>query len=370
MKISIVLSSPFAKEIMRKDHVYAPGPLADLLIEGLQNRGHDVTLFAPFKSRFSVPSISEPIHFLEAQLSKYKMSVDEFAKEKSTVFWRIYDLIQSQLANVAFQESEKKKSDILHFYCQYSFVPYYLARYSSIPTLFTLHDPVPAADPTKWNRPHLFFPKANYVTVSKDQQKSNRSLNYVAAIHNCVDLKLFSFSAKKEGYLGWIGRPVEEKGPDIAIRVAQAAGRKMKMAAAKPLKSEEPFWNGKIVPAMKENNVDFLGHIGGKKRTDFFKKASGVLFPVAAREAFGLVMIEAMACGTPVIAFDKSAVREIIVHGKTGFIVKNEREMVAAVKKLHTINPADCRAHVEKNFSADAMVEKYEALYKKLAKKR
>jgi glycosyltransferase involved in cell wall biosynthesis len=367
MKISIVLPSVYGKASIQKKFAYAPGPLADLLVKGLIRRGHDVTFFVPKGSPFSFPTINESHPILETELQQRKMSVDTLMREYPANFTRINQVIQNDLINQAFAQAKKRKTDLIHFFCQQNYPAFYLAEAYKIPTLFTLHDPIPKiTDSGSWARPGIFFPKMNFVTVSKNQQKSNAQLHYVGAIHNAIDTKKYELGHSKEDYLAWIGRPTPYKGPDIAVRVAHKAGRILKLAGPRPFPSQMAFWKKTISPSIQKKRAFFLGYLQGKEKNQFLKKAAALLFPITWNEPFGIVMIEAMACGTPVIAFDQGAVREVIVHGKTGFIVKKEREMVAAVKRIGTINPQDCRDHVEKKFSPEKMVSDYEKIYQKV----
>lgn len=369
MNISIVLPSLYGKEIIQKNFAYAPGPLADLLVRQLRKRGHKVTVFAPSGTRLPTPDVSEPIPFFEQELKRKKISAETYIHDYAVMFFRISEIIQLQLIHEAFQQAKRRKTDIIHFYCQQNYPAFYFAKLFSTPTLFTLHDPIPRkSDPKAWNRPGAFFPEMNFVTVSKNQQKSNNQLHYVGAVHNSVDISQYEFSDMKEPYLAWMARPSEYKGPDIAVRVGKATKMLVKLAGPKPLKSQMPFWKKNIEPSIKTKKAEFLGYIQGKQKNTFLKKASALLFPITWDEPFGMAMIEAMACGTPVIAFDSGAVREIINNGQTGFIVKNEQEMIAAIKKLHLIKPENCRRHVQENFSPEKMASAYEKIYKKLVR--
>jgi len=217
-----------------------------------------------------------------------------------------------------------------------------------------------------WNRSVEYCPwknEAHYVSISNSQRKGMPNLNYAGTVYNGLEIEKFEFKKKQGDYLAFLGRYSHEKGADLAVTVAAESREKLKMAGT--------VWGGgfydeKIKPYLKKNKREDLGFLNGKKVSDFLGNAKALLFPIRWEEPFGLVMIEAMACGTPVIAFNKGSAPEIVKHEKTGFIVENEREMIKAIKKIDKIDRADCRKYVEENFTIDKMVEGYERIYEEI----
>jgi len=156
-----------------------------------------------------------------------------------------------------------------------------------------------------------------------------------------------------------------EKGPIHAIEVAKRSGMKLVMAA-KVDSTDQKFYQGEVNPLIDGRQIKFIGEVDHVGKNRLLKNAAALLVPIQWEEPFGLYMIEAMACGTPVIAFDRGAVREIVVDGRTGFICKNISEMTEAVKRIGEIDRGDCRKHIEKNFTVQRMVDGYERVFKKL----
>jgi glycosyltransferase involved in cell wall biosynthesis len=169
----------------------------------------------------------------------------------------------------------------------------------------------------------------------------------------------------KGRYLAFLGRICPEKGVDRAIEIAIRANMPLKIAA-KIDKADREYYESQIKPLLKHPLIEFIGEIGNAEKNDFLGNAAAVLFPVAWPEPFGLVMIEAMACGTPVIAFPCGSVPEVIVDGVSGYLVSDVEEAVAAVHRLDWIDRADCRYHFERNFTDARMAEDYLALYRQM----
>jgi glycosyltransferase involved in cell wall biosynthesis len=177
---------------------------------------------------------------------------------------------------------------------------------------------------------------------------------------------LYRFQPSSEGYLAFLGRISPEKRPDRAIAIARRVGRTLKIAA-KVDAADKIYFEGKIEPLLHDPLIEFIGEIGDCRKSAFLGGAEALLFPIDWPEPFGLVMIEAMACGTPVIAYACGSVSEVIEDGLTGFIVRNEDEAVAAVARLPTLSRMAIRRRFEERFSATAMARRYLALYDRRA---
>jgi glycosyltransferase involved in cell wall biosynthesis len=213
------------------------------------------------------------------------------------------------------------------------------------------------------------FKKANYVSISKNQRKPMPNLNFTGNVYNGIEVNKFPFSEKVGNYLAFLGRMSPEKGPLQAIEVAKMAGLKLKMAAKVDVVDKD-FFEGIIKPLIDNKQIEFIGEIGHKEKAEFLNNALALLAPIQWEEPFGLYFIEAMACGTPVISFNRGSVPEIIENGKTGFIVNSTKEMASAIKDLDKINRIDCRKHVEGHFTVEKMAEGYINVYKKILGKK
>jgi glycosyltransferase involved in cell wall biosynthesis len=220
-----------------------------------------------------------------------------------------------------------------------------------------------------WNKSIEYCPwknKAHYASISNNQRKGMPDLNYAGTVYNGMEIEKFKFKKEQGNYLAFLGRYSSEKGADIAVAVASQSKEKLKMAGTI---WGNGFYDQKIKPYLEKNKVEDLGFLNGKDVSDLLRNAKALLFPIRWEEPFGLVMIEAMACGTPVIAFNKGSIPEIVQHNKTGFVVENEKEMLEEIKNINKINRADCREYVEENFTVEKMVEGYEKVYEKIIEK-
>jgi glycosyltransferase involved in cell wall biosynthesis len=203
------------------------------------------------------------------------------------------------------------------------------------------------------------FKKPNLITISNSQRKNFPKINYLAMVYNGVDLKEFPFSEKAKDYFIFMAAIGEHKNPKDAILAAKKSGGKLILAGGKV---REPYFSKEIKPRLDGKIIKYVGEVSGKERTTLLRNAKALLFPIRWQEPFGLVMIEAMACGTPVIAYPNGAVPEIVKDGETGFIVKNANGMEKAIKKIELIDRRKCRERVAKFFTVEKMVEKYEKI--------
>jgi len=186
--------------------------------------------------------------------------------------------------------------------------------------------------------------------------------NWQGTVYNGLPLDLYQHHDKTEDYLAFLGRASPEKGIDEAINIARQTGRKLKIAAKVDL-VDKHYFAKTIQPLLKQPDVEFVGEINDAQKQDFLGNASALLFPISWPEPFGLVMTEAMACGTPVIAYNRGAVPEVIEHGVSGFIVNTQQEAIHAVGQLDTIDRQQCRRVFEQRFSSQRMTQSYLRLY-------
>lgn len=210
------------------------------------------------------------------------------------------------------------------------------------------------------------FENPNIVSISNSQRKAaGGRVNFLGTAYNGLDLKEFVFNQKPNDYFLFVGAMSEHKSPHLAIKAAKIAGAKLILAGGK---IREPYFTEKILSQVDGNQIKYVGEVKGIERINLFREAKGLLFPVTWLEAFGLVAIEAMACGTPVIAFNAAAMPEIIDNGKDGFLVSNEGEMAEKIKVIDKIDRALCRSKVEEKFTYQKMVDSYLSLFE-IAKK-
>ncbi len=337
--------------------------LVSWLTEELVKRGHQVTLFAPADSKTK---------------AKLKSICPTNINNDKNVVWYFTNYSNW---NVSYVLSEAENFDIIHTHTLPALFTYFTGR----PIIHTLHTPFSEED-EKFRKHYLInkkyakylkyiidsYKKINYVTISKFQQKNFKKCepyyfkNYTH-IYNGIPVEKFILNNQPADYLIFLGYLCTEKGAHIAVRVARKLKRKLILAGE--YYEKEPTYFNKYIKPFLNKDIKYVGPVGFREKNELLKNASACLAPIQWDEPFGLVPVEAQACGTPVIAFKRGAMPEIISHGHTGFVVKTEKEMVEAVKKIDKIERHDCRQWVEKNFTVKRMTDEYEKLYRKLIKK-
>jgi glycosyltransferase involved in cell wall biosynthesis len=256
----------------------------------------------------------------------------------------------SLLESVAEMSSD---FDVIHSHVDW--VPLPLLRRLRTPFLTTLHGRLDLPDlPLTAQR----FPDAPFVSISQSQRAPLPGVNWLATIHHGLPPDLLKLCNGAQGYLAFLGRITPEKGPDIAIRVAHTAGLPLRIAAKVP-RAENRYFNETIKPLIDQNNVEFVGEVNDRQKQLFLGNAAALLFPIDWPEPFGLVMIEAMACGTPVIAWPRGSVPEVVEDGVTGFIVESEAEAVAAIGRIHRLDRRRIRERFDQRFTVRRMAEDY-----------
>jgi glycosyltransferase involved in cell wall biosynthesis len=254
--------------------------------------------------------------------------------------------------------------DLIH--CHLDYIHFPLARRTPTPCLTTLHGRLDIPDLAPI---HETFREQPLVSISNAQRGPLIWANWMGTVHHGMPRHLLTLREGKGGYLAFLGRISPEKGVDEAIRIACRAGMPLKIAA-KLDQVDQLYYEQQIKPMLNYSLVEFIGEIGTEEKSDFLGNAAGLLFPINWPEPFGLVMIEAAACGTPVIAYRCGSVPEIIDEGVTGFIVSNAESAVVAIKRLDEINREDCRRHFERYFSDERMARDYLNIYERLIRKK
>ncbi len=314
--------------------------LSDALIE----LGHDVTLFASAESRTRAtlaPMRGEALRLDPALL-------------KSDVAAHL-----SMLHGLRRRDSE---FDILHFHIDLLHFP--LFADIAARTVTTVHGRLDLKDLAEAYR---CWPEFPLVSISSDQRRPLRFANWADTIHHGMPDALYSFSPRaRGGYLAFLGRISPEKRPDRAIAIAKAAGLPLRIAA-KVDHADTAYFHERIKPLLDDPMIEFIGEIGDAEKSRFLGDAVALLFPIDWPEPFGLVMIEAMACGTPVIAWDRGSVSEIIDNAVTGRVVHSQAEAIAAVAEVAGYDRTRIRDTFERRFSARTMALRYEALYQRQA---
>ena len=339
--------------------VYAPMDIAVEVSEGLVKKGHKVDFFGPEGTKVNVTKIISA--GLKALNQPEGNAITKGPNVGNAEVNKIFNLWDQYLIAKMFAEAEKGNYDLLHIHPADRALPLALSHFK-IPVFYTLHDPI-----YPW-KAEVFsmFASSNqhYVSISDAQRKPAPNLNYAATIYNGIDLDAFPFSESHDDYLLFIGRLQPEKGLAEAVQIARMTGEKL-LIVGPPVTGE--YWDKKVTPYLGDK-IQYLGFMPREKLFKYYQRAKATLVPIQWEEPFGLILTESMACGTPVIAFEKGSVPEIVIDGKTGFIIKdnNLEAMAGAVKKIGEINRTDCRKHVEQNFSIQKMVDGYEKVFLKI----
>ncbi|HEX7082304.1 MAG TPA: glycosyltransferase family 4 protein [Gammaproteobacteria bacterium] len=308
------------------------------LTDELVRQGHDVTLFSSGDSR----TLARHVPIGRAATRLDPTCVDPLARH--------IVLLEKVFARIA-------QFEVVHFHVDYLHFP--LSRRYRAPNLTTLHGRLDIPDLALV---YEEFPEMAVVSISDAQRRPLRGLNWLGTVHHGLPLDLYTCNARPDGYLAFCGRISREKRPDRAIRIAERAGVKL-LIAAKVDPADREYFESVIRPLLDNPWVEFIGEIGDAEKNAFLGNARALLFPIDWPEPFGLVMIEAMACGTPTIAYPCGAVPEIITPGVTGFIVSSEAEAVRAVEEAVFLDRSACRRTFERRFSAARMTREYLALY-------
>ncbi len=305
-------------------------------------RGHDVVLFASGDSSSQAELV--PCRDVALRLDTNKLSWD----------------LPAHLSMLAEVRRRAGEFDILHFHLDCYHFPIFANLAGR--TLTTMHGRQDMKDLCAFYRCYPGFP---LVSISESQRKPLPHLRWIRTIHHGYPKSQYAFSPKaREGYLAFLGRIAPEKGVDRAIDVAQRAGLPLRIAAKIDF-ADRGYFNDRIAPLLENaQDVHYIGEISEQDKSDFLGNAAALLFPIDWPEPFGLVMIEAMACGTPIIAFNRGSVPEVIEHGLTGFIVESVEEAAAAARRVTELDRAAIRLAFEKKFTAETMAIGYEAAYR------
>jgi glycosyltransferase involved in cell wall biosynthesis len=311
------------------------------LTEALVDLGHDVTLFA------SGDSITAAR--LEAGWPR-ALRLDGEVRDANALHMTMLETVAQRASGF----------DVLHFHLDY--YPFSLFSRLGKPFVTTLHGRLDLPE----HRPVFErFPKAPIVSISQSQRRLQPNASWVGTVHHGLPENLLRPVSREPSYLAFLGRISPEKGVPNAISVAVKCGIPLKIAA-KVDRVDVDYFNDEVRPLLDQPGVEYIGEISDNEKSEFLSGAIGLLTLINWEEPFGLVMIEAMACGTPVVAFGRGSVPEVIDHGLTGFVVGDEDEAVAAVARLGDLSRVDVRKHFEKRFTSARMAEDYLHLYRKL----
>jgi glycosyltransferase involved in cell wall biosynthesis len=323
--------------------------VASLLTEELVRRGHEVTLFASGDS---------------ATAARLIPTVD-------TALWRL-DEVRDDLPywTITIGEVYRRAAEFDVIHSHLDFHGFACAALVDTPTVTTLHGRLDLPD---LRRLYARFPDARVISISDNQREPLPDLNWAGTVYNAIDIERLPFNPTGGDYLVFLGRISPEKGLDRAISIARAAGLTLKVAAREPLRdlsrpdvrADWEYYEGVVKPLLRDGGVEMVGEVGDVEKPGLLGNARALLFPIDWPEPFGLVMAEALACGTPVVARRRGSVPEVISHGLTGLIGETDDELAAHCASVGRLDRRACREEALRRFSPAAMADGYEAVYQR-----
>jgi glycosyltransferase involved in cell wall biosynthesis len=316
--------------------------MTSLLTEGLVASGQDVTLFATARSKTR---------------ARLHATFEEGYWHDPTMWpWELYEML-----NLAAAVERAGEFDVIHYEAASYPISLAFTRLSPTPVVQTLHHSPSAAEVKLWSR----YPDAAFVAISNEQARLLDGVNVVGTVLHGIDSDSFSFQERPDDYLLFLGRFTEGKGVLQAIEVAKRAGMKLVLVAA-----EEAYYREKVAPHVDGTQIVYYGEADHPTKVRLYGGARALLYPIQAREPFGLVLAEAMACGTPVAALDQGAVREIVDDGVTGIIFSDLEQMTGELSRVMALDRRRVRERAVARFGVARMVNEYIAVYQRILEAR
>jgi glycosyltransferase involved in cell wall biosynthesis len=316
--------------------------MTSLLTEGLVAEGQDVTLFATAGSKTTAK--------LHATFN------NGYWFDPNMWPWELYEML-----NLAAAVERASEFDVIHYESAYYPMSIAFTRLSPTPVLQTLHHSPAEAEVKLWSR----YPEAPFIAISNEQARLLTGLNVVGTVLHGIDTAAFAFQASPDDYLLFLGRFTAGKGVLQAIEVARHVGIKLILVAA-----EEAYYRENVAPHVDGTNIVYYGEADHPTKVRLYGGARALLYPIQAREPFGLVLAEAMACGTPVVALDRGAVREVVDDGVTGIICNNLEEMIDQLPRAMALDRRRVHERAVARFGVARMVREYIAVYRRIVEAR
>lgn len=353
--------------------IFAPRDLSIALVDGLVAKGHTVTFAtAPDVSTRAtiLPGDKNLLALLDRPMGEDERMIDAIRRD-----------FEIDLLVRAIKEAKSGAYDLIHIY-QKDLAHYFDDFFHPTPTVYTLHDPAPQAD-TLAHALYDNFKKHRYITISRAQQQTYKGYNVVGMVYHGIDIGLFPIEKGIAGFI-WLGRLVPQKGVEDAIKACVITNESLVVGSQFPGPHEaSTYYRSFVAPMLDYPKIKKVGMVITSRKAALLGHAKALLFPIKWDEPFGMVMIEAMACGTPVIAYNRGSVSEIVRDGLNGFIIDPDNAnrpgkgswiikkqgvagLVEAIKRIKEIDRTTCRKHVEEHFTVEKMVDGYEEIYKKI----
>jgi len=312
--------------------------MTSLLTEGIVARGHDVTLFATADS-----TTKAKLHAIYPH---------GYWHDENMWPWELYEML-----NLAAAVERARDFDLIHYEAAYYPMSLAFARLSPTPIVQTLHHSPSQAEVKLWSR----YPEAPFVAISNEQARLLSGLTIVGTVLHGIDTDNFVFNEKPEDYVLFLGRFTEGKGVLQAIEIAKRVGMKLILAAA-----ADEYYREKVAPHVDGRRIVYYGEASFEEKVKLYGGARALIYPIQSREPFGLVLAEAMACGTPVAALDKGAVREVVDDGVTGIVFEDLEQMANELTRVFHLDRRVVRERSVARFGAGRMVDEYLAVYRRI----
>lgn len=383
MKIGILSPSIYMYQRDYSKRIYAPGRIAIELTNKLVEKGLDVTFF-------TAPDVLTKAELVSAEsellAEKHVIESQQDLPQKDTEIVSLYETkkyYEMGLTTKAYEAALLGTIDIIHAFNSLGHLSHYFAQLLKIPTVHTLHTMPPAVGTLeRWR--YQKFANQYFLAISAAQKKAFEKaipeINIIDVIHHGLNSNDFPFGRKSENYFAFVGRISAQKGLDTAIKIAKEAGVSLRVVTHRDGVIEKGRYYQETVRPLLQG-LEVKSSTEGEKKK-ILQHAKALLLPLRGEEAFGMAMIEAMACGTPVIAYNRGSVSEIVRDGLTGFVIEPDEQneegsniiikkkgiegMIEAIARIGEIDRATCRKHVEENFSLEKMAQSHNQLYKKV----
>lgn len=379
VRVALVVPHIFLHRDILPNVIFSPGELAIELAENLSNADVDVTLFTPGPIDVKVPNVNADLSYFETELNGRGDSYVDLLKKHPFIFVTLARQVQSELISKAYTAANDDEFDIVHIYTNEEDTALPFANLCQKPVVFTHHDPFNFLVKYKNNFPK--YPHLNWLSLSLAQRAGMpENTNWIANIYHGVKAdSLKPISDPKSDYIAYLGRIIEPKGVHIAIE----AVREYNKTANKPIKlkiagkhysdsGKDNYWQTMIEPEL-DKTIEYIGFINNlESKNEFLGNAKALIIPSIFEEPFGMVMIESLACGTPIIGLNSGAIPEII-NDKNGILIEKDNDsattinqLADAISKIDQIDRNDCRKDFENRFTLDRMCRDHATVYKKL----
>ncbi len=404
MKIALVVPHIFMHQQILPDVIFSPGRLALNLAETLAGRGHQVTLFTPgpvdeFISDKKIANVTADLARFEQELAQRDDIYLDLLKKHPLTYITLARQVQSELIAAAYEQANQGKFDLVHVWCNEEEQALVNARFCQKPVVFNHHEPFNFL--TRYRAIFPKYPQLNWISFSQAQRQTfglpEEKVNWVGNVYHGLPKEQFQLQTNPEDYWLYMGRIIKPKGVHYAIQMAKKAGKKLKIAGKHYAgHSKDKYWQEFVKPELESDQIEYVGFVRETEaKQELLGKAAALLMPSTWQEPFGMVMIEALACGTPVIGFNRGSLPEVVENSVTGWLVDYKREeklvkngkkvnknrrqlqqdkafqqnlkrLLAAAEKLEKLDRKACRQEFEKRFTLEKMADGYEKIYQKL----